>query len=70
MILQTKLGATSVPAQAIIDQFRMAQKECKVPEQLNSWFPILEQYGPALITQCDNAIKLSEELVSGVLLLL
>ena len=64
MILQTKLGATSVPAQAIIDQFRMAQKECKVPEQLNSWFPILEQYGPALITQCDNAIKLSEELVS------
>ena len=36
MILQTKLGATSVPAQAIIDQFRMAQKECKVPEQLNS----------------------------------
>ena len=64
MILQTKLGATYVPAQAIIDQFRMAQKECKVPEQLNSWFPILEQYGPALITQCDNAIKLSEELVS------
>lgn len=64
MILQTKLGATSVPAQAIIDQFRMAQKECKVPGQLNSWFPILEQYGPALITQCDNAIKLSEELVS------
>ena len=64
MILQTKLGATSVPAQAIIDQFRMAQKECKIPEQLNSWFPILEQYGPALITQCDNAIKLSEELVS------
>ena len=64
MILQTKLGATSVPAQAIIDQFRLAQKECKVPGQLNSWFPILEQYGPALITQCDNAIKLSEELVS------
>lgn len=64
MILQTKLGVSSVPAQAIVDQFRMAQKECKVPEQLNSWFPILEQYGPALIIQCENAIQLSEELVS------
>jgi len=64
IILQTKLGTMSVPAQAIIDQFKMAQKECQSPELLASWFPILEQYGPALITQCDNALKLSEELVS------
>jgi len=64
IILQTKLGAMSVPAQAIIDQFRLAQKECRSQEKLTSWFPILEQYGPALITQCDNALKLSEDLVS------
>jgi len=64
IILQTKLGTMSVPAQAIIDQFKFAQKECKSQDKLASWFPILEQYGPALITQCDNAIKLSEELVT------
>ena len=64
IILNTKLGTMSVPAQAIIDQFKMAQKECRSHDKLPSWLPILEQYGPALITQCDNAIRLSEELVS------
>jgi len=64
IILQTKMGTMSVPAQAIIDQFKMAQKECQSQELLSSWFPILEQYGPALLIQCDNAIKLSKELSS------
>jgi len=64
IILQTKLGTMSVPAQSIIDQFKLAQKECQTQEKLASWFPILEQYGPALLTQCDDALKLSEDLVS------
>jgi len=64
MILQTKLGVRAVPAQDILDQFDKAQKECESQEKLASWFPILEQYGPDLITQCENAIKLSEDLVS------
>jgi len=64
IILQTKLGIMSVPAQAIIDQFQLAQEECKSQEKLPSWYPILEQYGPALIIQCNNALRLSEDLIS------
>lgn len=64
MILHTKLGVRAVPAQDILDQFEKAQRECESQEKLASWFPILEQYGPDLITQCENAIKLSEDLVS------
>lgn len=63
-ILQTPLGIQAVPAQAILDQFQKAQEQCKNPALLSSWIPILSQYGPALLIQCDNAIKLSRELVS------
>ncbi|MEK9135741.1 MAG: serine protease [Bacteroidota bacterium] len=63
-ILQTPLGIQVVPAQAILDQFRKAQSECKDPQMLNSWLPILSQYGPALLVQCNNAIELSQELVT------
>ncbi len=63
-ILQTPLGIQVVPAQAILDQFRRAQEECKNPQMLSSWLPILSQYGPALLVQCDNAIQLSQELVT------
>ncbi len=31
---------------------------------LPPWLPILRQFGPALIVQCQNAIRLSEELVA------
>lgn len=64
-ILQTPLGVQVVPAQAILDQFQRAQEECKNPTLLSSWLPILSQYGPALLVRCDNAIKLSRELVSA-----
>ncbi len=63
-ILQTKLGRRAVPAQAIIDQFEMAKQECKDSSGLATWLPILEQYGPALLIECNEATKLSEELVS------
>ncbi|MCX6142261.1 MAG: hypothetical protein NTZ35_03485 [Ignavibacteriales bacterium] len=62
-ILQTPLGLQAVPAQAILDQFKRAQEECKDPKVLSSWLPILSQYGPALLVQCDNAIELSRQLV-------
>jgi hypothetical protein len=64
-ILQTPLGIQAVPAQAILDQFRKAQEECKNPQLLSSWLPILSQFGPALLVQCENAIKLSQELVAS-----
>lgn len=64
-ILQTPLGIQVVPAHAILDQFRKAQEECKNPQLLSSWLPILSQFGPALLVQCENAIKLAQELVTA-----
>ncbi len=63
LFLDTSVGTMAVPAQAILDQFLRAQEECQDYSLLASWAPILGQYGPALLTQCQNAIELSEELV-------
>lgn len=64
VIVHTRLGLRSVPAQAIIDQFLRAKKECKEdPTNIGVWIPIIEQYGPALIIECENAIALSKQLV-------
>lgn len=55
----------SVPAQAIIEQFEMAKDECKADQKnIAVWLPIIEQYGPALLKQCEHASKLSRELVA------
>jgi len=56
---------TVSPAHAILEQFRLAQQECKNPDLLPSWLPILRAYGPALIVQCELATKLSRSLVTG-----
>jgi len=64
VIVQTRLGIRIIPAQAIIDQFERAKEECKEdPKNLGVWLPIVEQYGPALIVECEEAIELSEALV-------
>lgn len=63
--LQTPLGVQSVPAQAILDQFDRAKRECSADRaNLPVWIPSLQQYGPALLEQCEHAIALSEELVT------
>ena len=64
LILHTQVGVQAVPAQAILDQFELAKSECEDPKKLGSWLPILSQYGPALLIQCANALKLSEQLVT------
>ncbi len=64
LMLHTQVGVQAVPAQAILDQFKLAKSECEDPKKLGSWLPILSQYGPALLIQCANALKLSEQLVS------
>lgn len=61
---QLIIGNAASPAQAILDQFERAQKECRDPKNLGAWAPILPQYGPGLLTQCENAIKLSQELAT------
>ncbi|HEV2118513.1 MAG TPA: serine protease [Candidatus Bathyarchaeia archaeon] len=53
----------SSPAQAILDQFALAKKECRDRNNLGAWVPMLTQYGPALLVQCEEALKLSRELV-------
>lgn len=63
-ILATQIGLQSVPAQAILDQFDKAKEECQDPKLLGHWLPILSQYGPALIVQCENAIALSKTLLT------
>jgi len=63
MLVETSLGRRMVPAQAILDQFKMAQKDCKVPSMYASWQPMLNQYGPSLLVQCKSELKLSKILV-------
>jgi ATP-dependent protease ClpP protease subunit len=65
-ILQTAVGIQAVPAHAIIEQFEKAQKEISEnPKMLNSWLPMLSQYGPALLIQCKNQIEFGQQLVES-----
>ncbi len=64
-MIQTQLGQRMVPAQAILEQFKLAKKECKDAKQLAVWLPMLAQYGPDLLVQCQLASKLSQKLVQG-----
>jgi hypothetical protein len=65
-ILQTSVGVQALPAQAILDQFEIAQKDCADnPKNLNSWLPMLSQYGPALLVRCKNQIDFGKELVDN-----
>jgi len=65
-ILNTSVGIQVIPAQAILEQFRNAQKDCADnPKNLNSWLPMLSQYGPALLVQCQNQIDFGKELVKN-----
>ena len=63
-IIAGPFGRNSVPAQAILDQFDLAREECKDPAKLGAWLPMLSQYGPALLKQCENALALAEDLVA------
>ena len=53
------------PAQSIIDEFEDAQKiATDNPNSLGVWMPILSQYSPGLVRQCQDAKTLAEMLVS------
>ena len=52
-----------VPAQAVLDQFEKAKKECIDPAKLSAWLPMLGQYGPSLLVRCETALDLSRKLV-------
>jgi len=56
-------GTSAAPARAILRQFDQAKDECSDPSRLAAWIPILQQYGPALIQQCEDAEALALRLV-------
>ena len=63
LTLPTPLGSRSVPAQAILDQFGRAQRECADPGKLSAWLPMLNQYGPDLLMQCELLLEMSKDVV-------
>ncbi len=53
------------PAHAVKEQFKLAQSEIvKDPQKLSPWLPILRQYGPSLLAECDTSLDLSKQLVT------
>ena len=65
-ILQTSVGLQAIPAHAILEQFKRAQEDCSLnPKNLNSWLPMLNQYGPALLVRCQDQIDFGKELVGN-----
>jgi hypothetical protein len=63
-ILNTPLGQRVVPAQAILAQFDRAAQECQDPKRLAAWLPSLNQYGPDLLVQCEEASEMTREVVT------
>jgi hypothetical protein len=51
------------PAQAILDEFNRARRECKDPASVVVWSSIIEQYPMGLISECENSINLCKTLV-------
>lgn len=64
MTILTQFGFRTVPAQTILDQFELAKTDCQDPKKIAPWLPILSQYGPSLLTECQNALALSKSLVA------
>ena len=62
--ISTALGNRYAPAQAILDQFDKAQRECVDPDKIPAWIPMLNQYGPDLLVLCETELDLSRELVT------
>ena len=59
--IDPQIGLTS--AHGIIEEFQQAATEIKSdPAKVPVWQPILAKYGPALIGDCDKAIKWTNEL--------
>ena len=54
------------PAGAILKQFEKAQEELKNdPANMPAWLPVLQQYGPSILVECQNHLNLSRSLVSS-----
>jgi hypothetical protein len=65
LILNTAVGQRTVSAESIIEQFQLAQDECKDPTKLAAWIPMLSQYGPDLLVKSKHATAMARNLVQG-----
>lgn len=64
MMIPGPNGLRAYPAQAILEQFDKALEECTADSaRLGTWMPILGQYGPSLLVECQNATNLARRLV-------
>lgn len=53
-----------IPAYGVIMEFRRAWKEIKKdPSKISIWQPIIGQYRPTFLSQCENAIAWSNQFV-------
>jgi hypothetical protein len=57
----TPEGPRTAPAQAIIDQFELAKKQCQDPANIAAWLPLLRSLGPGLLAYCEHARELSQQ---------
>ncbi len=66
MIVRGDKQVIRAPAQAIVDQFDLARKSISEnPSNLPVWLPILQTLSPSLLMECENADRLSRELVKS-----
>lgn len=63
VLLATPLGPRMIAAQAILEQFDTAKRECQDRANMPAWAPMLQQYGPDLLVRCTHVSALSRELV-------
>ena len=57
------------PAHAVVEEFDRAGREMKEdPDRVQLWRPILEQYEPTMVGECEKAIAWSREVARDLLL--
>lgn len=52
-----------IPAAGVIEEFERAAKEMADPARARVWQPILAQYKPTFLSQCENGVKLAKTFV-------
>lgn len=59
---------SNVPAHGVVQEFKRAFRECKKdPTKIALWQPIIGKYQPTFLSQCENAIKWSNNFVQAQL---
>ncbi len=61
LFVQTPLGFRMVAVHSIKKQFELAQAAASTPA-FPAWIPMLQQFGPDLIVESENALNLTENL--------